>query len=144
VSEAAGDRVRDAMLAEPKTLAVTATAQEAAQLLRRPEVRAVLVCDGDLLIGIVTAAGLVERVLAEGLDPRTTPLGAVVEELPLTIGPDEPLDAAYQLMEEEDVERLAVTAEGRLVGVLSRSALQRRLAEDEAPEDELEPESESA
>ena len=36
-------------------------------------------------------------------------------------------------MEDEDVERLPVTENGRLVGVLSRSALTRRLAEDEPP-----------
>jgi CBS domain-containing protein len=36
-------------------------------------------------------------------------------------------------METEDVERLPVTEDGRLVGVLSRSALSRRLAEDEPP-----------
>ncbi len=40
--------------------------------------------------------------------------------------------------EEADVERLRVTEGGRLVGVLSRSGLQRRLAEDEPPEPERE------
>ena len=52
--------------------------------------------------------------------------------------PDLALDEAYRLMEEADVERLPVTEEGRLVGVLSRSGLQRRLAEDEPPP-ELDP-----
>ena len=41
------------------------------------------------------------------------------------------VEDAYRLMEDEDVERLPVTEDGRLVGVLSRSALTRRLAEDE-------------
>ena len=35
-----------------------------------------------------------------------------------------------------DLERVPVTVDGRLVGVLSRSALQRRLAEDEPPAEE--------
>src|SRR2546430_5927101 len=39
--------VRDAMVPEPRTLAASATAQEAGGLLERPEVRAVLVTDGD-------------------------------------------------------------------------------------------------
>ena len=52
---------------------------------------------------------------------------------------DMPVEDAYRLMEEEDVERLPVTEDGRLVGVLSRSALTRRLAEDEPPDQDSEP-----
>ena len=131
--------VREAMVADPKVLPASASAQQAAELLVRPEVRAVLVVDGERLVGLVTEAGLVERVVAAGREPRTTTLGEIAEEAGLTVGPDEPLDEAYRLMEEEDVERVPVLENGRLVGVLSRSALQRRLAEDEppAPEPEL-------
>jgi CBS domain-containing protein len=132
-----GDRVRDAMVAGPRSLPGEATVREAAELLRRPEIRAVLVTDGERLLGAVTALGLVDRVLAAGRDPARTAVADVAEELPLTIGPDEPLDGAYRLMESEDLERLVVVEDGRLLGVLSRSSLQRRLAEDEAPDDEL-------
>ncbi len=129
-------RVREAMLPDPRALEASATAQEAAELLVRPEVRAVLVVDGVRLVGLVTPALLVERVVAAGRDPRSTRLGEIAEDVGLRIGPDEPLDDAYRLMEEEDVERLPVVEDGKLVGVLSRSALQRRLAEDEPPSGE--------
>ena len=128
--------VRDAMVSDPRVLPASATAQQAAELLVRPEVRAVLVVDGERLVGSVTVAGLVERVVAAGRDPRTTPVGEIAEPVELTIEPDAPVEEAYRLMEEEDVERLPVTEAGRLAGVLSRSALQRRLAEDEPREDE--------
>ena len=50
---------------------------------------------------------------------------------------DAPLDDGYRLLEEAEVERAPVLEQGRLVGVLSRSVVQRRLAEDEPPpEDE--------
>ena len=42
-------------------------------------------------------------------------------------------DASISLLEEWDAERVPVVDGGRLVGVLSRSVLQRRLAEDEPP-----------
>jgi len=93
----------------------------------------VLVVDGERLVGVVTADVLVERVIAAGCDPRTTSVGEVAEPVGVTISPDTSLDDAYRLMEAEDVERLPVTEDGRLVGVLSRSALTRRLAEDEPP-----------
>jgi CBS domain-containing protein len=126
--------VREAMLTDPKALPATASVQEAGELLTRPEVRAVLVVDGERLVGVVTCEGLVERVVAAGRDPRSTSVGDVAEPVAVTAQPDMPVEDAYRLMEEKDVERLPVTEDGRLVGVLSRSALTRRLAEDEPPD----------
>ena len=121
---------------DPKALPASASAQEAAELLTRPEVRAVLVVDSERLVGVVTCEVLVERVVAAGCDPRTTSVGDVAEPVALSALPDMAVEDAYRLMEEQDVERLPVTDDGRLVGVLSRSALTRRLAEDEPPDDE--------
>jgi CBS domain-containing protein len=131
--------VREAMLTDPKALPASASVQEAGELLTRPEVRAVLVVDGERWVGVVTCEGLVERVVAAGRDPRSTSVGDVAEPVSVTVLPDMPVEDAYRLMEEEDVERLPVTEDGRLVGVLSRSALTRRLAEDEPPDQEIEP-----
>ena len=128
--------VREAMVPDPKALPASASAQEAGELLTRPEVRAVLVVDGDRLVGVVTCEVLVEKVVAAGRDPRETAVGDVAAEVTLTALPDMPVEDAYRLMEEQDVERLPVADDGRLVGVLSRSALTRRLAEDEPPGDE--------
>ena len=82
--------------------------------------------------GVVTPDSLVERVVAAGLDPRTTPVSAAVVEPPLVLDADQSLDDGYRLLEESDVERAPVLEQGRLVGVLSRSVVQRRLAEDES------------
>jgi CBS domain-containing protein len=43
------------------------------------------------------------------------------------------LDDAYRALEQHDLERVPVVEDGRLVGILSRTVLQRRLAEDEPP-----------
>ena len=127
--------VREAMVAEPATLAASATAVEAGDRLAQPDVRAVLVTDGDSrLVGVVTRTTLVREVVAAGRDPRETPLGDIAEEPRFTVHADLPVDEAFQLLEEEDLERVPVVEDGRLVGVLSRSVLQRRLAEDEPPE----------
>ena len=61
-------------------------------------------------------------------------LGEIAEEPHYTIGPDVPLEDAFRFLEAEDAERVPVVDEHhRLIGVLSRSVLQRRLAEDEEP-----------
>jgi len=129
--------VRDGMLSDPAALAADASAQEAAGHLVRPDVRVVLVVDGGgTLVGVVTPDSLVEHVVAAGLDPRTTPVSAAAQEPPLVLDADAPLDDGYRLLEEAEVERAPVLEQGRLVGVLSRSVVQRRLAEDEPPADE--------
>jgi CBS domain-containing protein len=127
------DRVRDAMVPEPRTLRGESPAQEAGELLSKPQVRAVFVREGEKLVGVVTRGTLVRDVVAAGRDPRTTPVREIAEPPRHTLDPELPLDEAFQFLEDEDLERVPVTEEGRLVGVLSRSALQRRLAEDEPP-----------
>jgi CBS domain-containing protein len=126
--------VRDAMVRDPRTLEAGATAQEAAEALSRPEVRAVLVCDAGRLVGVITRKTLVREVVAAGRDPRSTRLAEIAEEPLFTIDAALPVDEAFQTLEERDFERVPVLEDGKLVGVLSRSALQRRLAEDEMPE----------
>jgi len=125
--------VRDAMVPEPGTLDVTASAQEAGQRLSDPAVRAVLVCEDAKLAGVITRKTLVKEVVATGRDPRTTPVGEIAEPPLYTIDAALSLDDAYRELEEHDLERVPVIEDGRLVGVLSRSVLQRRLAEDEPP-----------
>jgi CBS domain-containing protein len=127
--------VREAMVPEPRTLVAEATAQEAGELLLRPEVRAVFVTEGDRLVGVVTRKTLVREVVAAGRDPRDTAVGDIVEPPNYTIGSDMDVDDAFRFLEEHDLERVPVVEDSRLVGVLSRAVLQRRLAEDEPPEE---------
>ena len=128
-----GLHVRDGMVTEPLSLEATATAQQAGEALARAEVRAVLVCDGGRLVGVITRKTLVREVVATGRDPRTTTLGEIAEEPVATLESDMLLGEAFTLLEERDLERVPVVEGGRLVGVLSRAVVQRRLAEDEPP-----------
>lgn len=125
--------VREAMVSDPPTLGVSDSAQEAGKALARPEVRAVFVCDEDRFVGVVTRKTLVREVVATGLDPTTTAVGRIAEEPHYTIEASTPVEEAFHFMEEKDAERVPVVEGERLVGVLSRSVLQRRLAEDEPP-----------
>jgi CBS domain-containing protein len=127
---------RDAMVPDPLSLDASASAQDAAEALSRPEVRAVFVCDGGRLTGVITRKTLVREVVARGLDPKTTTAGSFAEQPNATIDSAMPLGDAFAFLEENDYERVPVVEDGRLVGVLSRSAVQRRLAEDEPPADE--------
>jgi CBS domain-containing protein len=123
--------VRDAMVPDPLSLDAGATAQEAGEALARTEVRAVFVCRDGRLTGVVTRKTLVREVVARGLDPKTTTLGSIAEPPNATVQSSTRLADAFAWVEEHDYERVPVVEDGRLVGVLSRAAVQRRLAEDE-------------
>ena len=129
------------MVSHPGRLPDDASAQTAGELLQRPEVRAIYVTDDERLVGVVTRKTLVREVVAAGRDPHGTTLGEIAEPPDHTIGPDVSLEDAFRFLEEHDAERVPVVdGERRLIGVLSRSVLGRRLAEDEEPvEEEFEP-----
>ena len=129
--------VREAMVTVPKTLDAGASVQEAGEMLSRTEVRAVYVTEEQRLLGVVTRKTLAREVVAAGRDPRTTTLREIAEEPWWTIESDLSVEEAFRFLEEKDVERIPVVDRGRLVGVLSRSVLQRRLAEDEPVPDEV-------
>lgn len=132
--------VRDAMVSNPGQLPADASAQAAGELLQRTEVRAVYVTEDERLVGVVTRKTLVREVIANGLDPSSTELRSIAETPHLTVGPDIPLEEAFRFLEAEDAERVPVVDEHhRLLGVLSRSVLQRRLAEDEGEDEPLPP-----
>jgi CBS domain-containing protein len=124
------------MVPEPGALDASATAQEAGKRLSDPAVRAVLVCDeGGKLVGVITRKTLVREIVAAGSDPAATPLGQIAEPPLFTLDASMDLDEAFRLLEEQDFERVPVVEGGRLVGILSRTIVQRRLAEDEPPPD---------
>jgi CBS domain-containing protein len=124
------------MVPAPRVLGGDATATEAGEALARPEVRAVIVCEeGGRLLGIVTRKTLVREVVAAGRDPNTVRLREIAETPYLTLEADMSLEEAFAVLEERDLERVPVLEHGRFVGVLSRSGVQRRLAEDEEPPD---------
>jgi CBS domain-containing protein len=129
-------QVREAMVREPLALEASASAREAGEHLAVPDVRAVLVCEAGRLVGVVTRKTLVREVVAAGRDPESTPLGEIAEPPVFTLPAEMEVDEAFRALEEHDLERVPVVDGDRLVGVLARVVLQRRLAEDELPEDD--------
>jgi CBS domain-containing protein len=124
--------VREALVSDPRVLQAGASVREAAELLTRPNVKSALVAEEDRLVGCVTNESIVEAV-ARGVDLTQATVADVCERDVTTIEPDVALDDALHMMAEQDLERLPVTENGRLLGVLLREPTARRLAEDEGP-----------
>jgi predicted transcriptional regulator len=122
--------VREALVSDPRVLQAGASVREAAELLTHPNVRSALVAEGDRLLGCVTPESIV-AALARGVNLEATTAADVCERDVTTIEPDVALDEALHLMAEQNLERLPVTENGRLLGVLPRETIARRLAADE-------------
>jgi CBS domain-containing protein len=85
--------------------------------------RAVLVEDAGRLIGIVTATDAKQVPQEAWAD---TPIGTIMTPMPLTtIAPDADASEALQLLVDGSHNQLPVIADGRAVGMLSRSDLLR-------------------
>jgi predicted transcriptional regulator len=124
--------VREALVSDPRVVSADAGARVAAELLTHPQVESALVTDGERLLGCVTLESIV-AALARGVDLLSATVREVCETDVTTVGPDMPLDEALHLMAESGLERLPVTEDGRLLGVLQREPVARRLAEEEPP-----------
>ena len=126
--------IRD-LIAQGKLVTATeqATVYEAARLMKRERVGAVLVTHGDRLAGVFTERDAVNRVLAAGLDPARTTLAKVMTRDPLTISPDKPFSHALIAMHEHGFRHMPVVDNGKLVGMVSmRDAAPPELDELEA------------
>jgi len=113
-----GDLIRDVMTPEPVTVPSTTTLEQAARHMRDAGIGNVIVLDGDQITGILTDRDIVVRAVAEGRDAQT-PIGEVTSRDITTIGPDDTLEAAVELMRERSIRRLPVVEAGRAVGIVS-------------------------
>jgi CBS domain-containing protein len=117
--------VSQAMTASPRAVESGRSVVEAARLMASEDVGSLPVVDSDRLVGIVTDRDLVLQVIAKDLDPNKVSVSEVASENPVVAKPDEPLDAALQRMAQEQVRRLPVVDDGRLVGILAQADVAR-------------------
>jgi CBS domain-containing protein len=102
----------------------------ATKLMAQKNVGAVMVIDGEQLVGIFTERDVVFRVVACGLDPAKTRLAEVMTGNPFTIDPDKPFGYALLLMHEKGFRHLPVLDGGKPIGIVSaRSAMDPYLEE---------------
>lgn len=110
------------------TTTADTTVIQAACLMRKDKVGALVVLENDKLAGIFTERDALFRVLAAGRDPSTTTVGDVMTCDPQTITPNRPLSHALHLMHEGRYRHMPVVENGYLVGMVSiRDALGQEL-----------------
>jgi CBS domain-containing protein len=117
--------VKDVMTPRPTSVSGDAMAVEAARRMSSEDVGSLPVVDGETLVGMVTDRDLVLHVIAKDLDPHKVAVADVCSGNPVTADPEDSLEDALQRMASEQVRRLPVVTDGRLVGILAQADVAR-------------------
>jgi CBS domain-containing protein len=106
------------------------TVSQAAKLMAKSNVGAVMVVEGERLIGIFTERDAVFRVIAKGRDTQTTKLADVMTSDPQTVDPNKSFGFALLMMHENGFRHVPVIENGKPIGIVSsRNALDPDLEE---------------
>jgi CBS domain-containing protein len=120
---------RDLMTPDPQCVKEDQTLVEAARLLRDLDVGAMPICgNDDRLKGMLTDRDIVVKCIAEGGDPNTVTAGSLAEGKPVTIGADDDIREALEVMQDHQVRRLPVIDGHDLVGIISQADIARELS----------------
>ena len=117
------------MTPDPLRLASDRPIQEALELMNRHRVGAILIVDGDKLVGIFTERDFLRRATSASAGWRTTPLREWMSPNPYTIEPSAGWEAALTSLERLRVRHLPVVEKGGVVGIVSSRQLIGRRAD---------------
>ncbi len=119
-------QVRECLQKAPVTVPPECTLEEAAGLMGRHGVGALLVVSGDELQGIVTDRDIVIRGVGTG-QPLRSSVRSVMTEQPTSIEGSADILEAFKVLRDIGVRRLPVLEEGEIAGVITFDDLLVRL-----------------
>ena len=127
-------RVKDMMARSVFTISKKTKIKETADLMKKNGVGSLLVKESDEILGIITETDIVHKVVAQGLSPQITTVDAVMSFPLMSIEADAELEVAGRQMVENGIRHLAVTQDGKVVGMISmRDLLRPFYSREEAP-----------
>jgi CBS domain-containing protein len=101
------------------TVAPDASVAEAAELMARHNIGALLVLDGERIAGIVSERDLARKMLVIPRQPHTTPVSAIMQAKVRCVHVAHTNEDCMALMTEKRLRHLPVLDDGRLVGLIS-------------------------
>lgn len=128
-------KVRDIMTSEVEVADYNTSLVQVAEMMKRENVGAIPVCKQDQLQGILTDRDIIIKAVAEGKDLTSMQVSEIMSTNPVSIKPEADIHEAARLMSENQIRRLPVIENGKLVGMLSLGDLAvENIHEDEAGE----------
>ncbi|HEX6466581.1 MAG TPA: CBS domain-containing protein [Terriglobales bacterium] len=118
-------KVKEVMTADPVCCRLSDTAQEVAKVLRDEDIGSVPIVSQDRkLEGIITDRDLCCTIVAEGLDPQTTPVNNYVTRNPVACRADDDLEDCEKSMQKNQIRRMPVVDDQqRCIGMVAQADL---------------------
>jgi len=120
-----GPQIAEHMSPEIRSLHQDASLREAGQLMQKWKMGSLLLTDNQSYVGYITDSVLAREVVANGLNPSTTPVKTCMRKPLVAIEGDRPIIEAVRMMKEQATRHLAVTQDGAIIGVISVSNILR-------------------
>lgn len=120
-------KVRNIMNSRPVTAEASDSAEKAALLMSEHGIGAIPVTDGKdgKIVGIITDRDIILRCVAEKKNTVSTPISEIMSEGAVTVSPEHSLTEAARIMAKEQIRRLPVCENGKVVGIVSLGDISR-------------------
>jgi CBS domain-containing protein len=102
------------------------TVSEAAKLMRKKEIGSLLVQIHNRKFGMVTERDMLNKVLAEELNPRKIKIKDIMTDLRFTIDANSPLEDASEMFNTCPIRRLPVIEDEKIVGIITSRDVAKR------------------
>jgi len=118
--------VKDIMAKTLISVNPTTTALQIAKMMEQGGIGAILIKENENLVGIVTDRDFATKIAANNL-PFDTPVQKIMSSPLITINHDEPISAAAEMMTSKKIRKLAVSDNGKIVGLITSTDLVNQL-----------------
>jgi len=102
-----------------------ATVYDAIYLLAEKEIGALLVLEGDALVGVISERDYARNIILKDKSSRGTLVRDIMTTEVITTGPEESVGECMTLMTRKRVRHMPVLRDGKIIGVLSIGDLVR-------------------
>jgi len=101
------------------TIGPQATVFDALKLMADKGIGALVVVEGDAVVGIFSERDYARKVILKGRSSKETPVSWIMTEQVITIDPDTTVEVCMGLMTDRRIRHLPIMEEDRLIGVIS-------------------------
>ena len=107
---------------------------ECVRIMSAKKIGALIVMDGEKLVGIFTERDALNKVLAAGLDPGRTKVSVVMTKDPYSIPPTTTVGEAMELVTKRRFRHLPIVKNGKVLAVISSGDLTHWLVKEQVGE----------
>ena len=95
------------------------TVFEAISAMAEKEIGALLVMDGDVLLGILTERDYARKIILQGKSSRDTSVQEIMTTKVVVVNPGHSIDECLAIMTDKHVRHLPVVEHGKVIGIVS-------------------------